>query len=131
MQEKERLRKEMENKIREAKEAFMKLTDEQLEATTKKTIAENEQMATELTFQNRDTERLLHKNSLLVEENRLAKRELGLRKQTEQEMAKRNHAYLRSIKSLLSKLKGLDQTRREVEKNGRCVWCPVLGLAVL
>lgn len=61
----------------------MKLTDEQLEATTKKTIAENEQMASELTFQNRDTERLLHKNSLLVEENRLAKRELELRKQVD------------------------------------------------
>jgi len=119
VQEKERLRKEMETKIREAKEAFMKLTDEQLEATTKKTITENEQMASELTFQNRDTEKLLHKNSLLVEENRLARRELELRKQTEAEMARRNHGYLKSIKSLLSKLKDMDEGRRSVEQSGR------------
>ena len=44
VQEKERLRKEMEAKICDAKEAFMKLTDNHLEATTKKTVQENEQM---------------------------------------------------------------------------------------
>ena len=44
VQEKERLRKEMEAKICDAKDAFMKLTDNHLEATTKKTVQENEQM---------------------------------------------------------------------------------------
>eukprot|EP00277_Geminigera_cryophila_P014737 CAMPEP_0179451662 /NCGR_PEP_ID=MMETSP0799-20121207/35743_1 /TAXON_ID=46947 /ORGANISM="Geminigera cryophila, Strain CCMP2564" /LENGTH=420 /DNA_ID=CAMNT_0021247199 /DNA_START=88 /DNA_END=1347 /DNA_ORIENTATION=+ len=116
VQEKERLRKEMEAKIREAKEAFMKLTDNHLEATTKKTMQENEQMGSELAFQNRETERLLAKNSKLSEDNRTAKRELELHKQTEAEMARRNHAYLRTIKSLLAKLKVLDQSKRDLER---------------
>lgn len=119
VQEKERLRKEMEGKIREAKEAFMRLTDNQLEATTKKTMQENEQMASELAFQNHETERLLQKNSKLADENRNAKRELTLHKQTEAEMARRNHAYLKTIKTLLSKLKSLDVQKRELEKQGK------------
>lgn len=116
VQEKERLRKEMEAKICDAKEAFMKLTDNHLEATTKKTVQENEQMGSELAFQNRETERLLAKNSKLAEENRNAKRELELYKQTEAEMARRNHAYLRTIKSLLAKLDLLDKSKRELER---------------
>lgn len=119
VQEKERLRKEMEAKIREAKEAFMKLTDDHLEATTKKTKQENEQMGSELAFQNRETERLLQKNSKLAEDNRNARRELELHKQTEAEMARRNHAYLRTIKSLLAKLKQLDQGKRDLERSSK------------
>jgi hypothetical protein len=55
VQEKVRLRKEMEAKIKEAQDAFIKLTDNHLEATTKKTKQENEQMGSELAFQNRQT----------------------------------------------------------------------------
>ena len=127
VQEKERLRKEMEAKIAEAKEAFMKLTDNHLEATTKKTMQENEQMGSELAFQNRETERLLHKNSKLAEDNRNAKRELELHKQTEAEMARRNHAYLRTIKSLLTKLKSLDQTKRDLERSAKSKEESVVG----
>ena len=116
VQEKERLRKEMEAKIKEAQDAFIKLTDNHLEATTKKTKQENEQMGSELAFQNRETEGLLQKNSKLAHDNRNCKRELELHKQTEAEMARRNHAYLRTIKSLLAKLKTLDTSKRELER---------------
>ena len=119
VQEKERLRREMEHKIQEAKEAFMRLTDDQLEATTKRTMKENEQMAAELAYQSRETERLLLRNSKLVEENRGVRRELALHRQTEAEMARRNHAYLRTIRGLLAKLKALDTRRRELERQGR------------
>jgi len=51
LQEKERLRKEMEARIREAKDTFMQMTDGQLESTTKDTMHQNEQMASELAFQ--------------------------------------------------------------------------------
>ncbi|KAJ1495134.1 hypothetical protein T484DRAFT_2219579 [Baffinella frigidus] len=100
----------------ERKTAFMRLTDNQLEATTKKTLLENEQMASELAFQNRETERLLLKNSKLEEENRTAKRELALHQQTESELARRNHQYLRTIKGLLGKLKALDEAKRDLER---------------
>lgn len=45
----------------------MKLTDNQLEMTTKRTIMENEQMSIELSYQSRQTEKLLNKNSKWVE----------------------------------------------------------------
>ena len=51
---------------------------------------ENEQMGSELAFQNRQTEGLLQKNSKLALDNRNCKRELELHKQTEAEMARRS-----------------------------------------
>ena len=45
------MRKEMEARIRAAKEKFMEDTDGQLEATTKDTMHQNEQMGSELAFQ--------------------------------------------------------------------------------
>ena len=49
---------------------MMKLTDNQLEMTTKRTIMENEQMSIELSYQSRQTEKLLTRNNILIEENR-------------------------------------------------------------
>ncbi len=37
--------------------------------TTKRTIMENEQMSIELSYQSRQTEKLLGKNAALIEEN--------------------------------------------------------------
>lgn len=42
---------------------------------------ENEQMASELAFQNRETERLLQKNRKLADENMSTRRELAMYKQ--------------------------------------------------
>jgi hypothetical protein len=53
---------------------MMKLTDNQLETTTKRTIMENEQMSSELSYQSRQTEVLLQKNLKLQEENAQYKR---------------------------------------------------------
>ena len=60
VQEKERLRKEMETRIREAKETFMQMTDGQLEAGTKETMQQNEQMASEIAFQVLTPRKVLH-----------------------------------------------------------------------
>lgn len=73
-------------------------------------------MSSELAIQSRETERLLAKNRRLVEENKMLKREMvrwagggliwkELHLQTSDELAKRNHAYLKTIKGLLSKLR--------------------------
>ena len=51
MQEKDRLKKEMLYKLRETKANLLKMTDNQLDTTTKRTIAENEQMSSELAWQ--------------------------------------------------------------------------------
>ena len=56
-------------KIKDTKANMMKLTDNQLETTTKRTIMENEQMSSELSYQSHQTEVLLQKNLKLMEEN--------------------------------------------------------------
>eukprot|EP00983_Pelagomonas_calceolata_P065334 1148544-Pelagomonas_calceolata.AAC.5 len=129
--------------------------DNQLEMTTKRTIMENEQMSVELSYQSRQTEKLMSKNTarllglfgealpsllvrgsclharsqtceqcnpqqsmrmknrlpcyskikhsdVLVDENGDLRRQLGLSKQTEEELARRNNVYQRTIKSLVS-----------------------------
>ena len=53
----------MAGRIKETKLQMMKLTDNQLEMTTKRTIMENEQMSIELSYQSRQTEKLLNKNN--------------------------------------------------------------------
>ena len=89
MQEKDRLKKEMLAKLRETKANLLKLTDNQLDTTTKRTIAENEQMSSELAWQSKETEKLIKKNDKLLAENAGLKRELSLHKQTQEEFAKK------------------------------------------
>ena len=112
--EKDRLRKEMETRIREAKEAFMQMTDGQLEDGTKETMQQNEQMASELAFQHRETERLIAKNRALSEENLSTRRELAVFKHAEAELSKRNHAYLMTIQSLITKLRALEDASASI-----------------
>lgn len=58
-------------------------------------------MSIELSYQSRQTEKLLGKNTMLVEENHNLRRQLELSKQTEEELAKRNNVYQKTIKSLV------------------------------
>ena len=89
--------------------------------TTKRTIMENEQMTTELQYQSKETEKLLVASTRLGAENKRLKRDIEIRKQTEEELAKRNHFYQKLIKKLNEKLKHNDadirlredQTRRD------------------
>ena len=64
VQEKDRLKKEMALKIKETNLSLMKLTDNQLEITTKRTIMENEQMSSDLATVSRSTEKLINKNEV-------------------------------------------------------------------
>lgn len=105
IQDREKWKRDMAQRIKETKLQMMKLTDNQLEMTTKRTIMENEQMSIELAYQSRQTEKLLGKNGKLLEENADLRRQLELSKQTEEELAKRNHVYQKTIKTLLTKLK--------------------------
>lgn len=81
--------------------------------TTKRTIMENEQMSIELTYQSRQTEKLMTKNSVLGEENADLRRQLVLARQTEEELARRNSVYQKTIKSLLQKLQQQGSERAE------------------
>lgn len=102
IQDKEKWKREMVQKIRETKTHMMKLTDNQLEITTKRTIMENEQMSSELAYQSRQTEKLLEKNQQLLSESGNMRREIELARQTQNELAKRNFIYQKTIGSLVS-----------------------------
>ena len=112
VQEKDRLKKEMLFKLRETKANLLKMTDNQLDTTTKRTIAENEQMSSELAWQSKETEKLIRKNDKLVGENQALKRELSLHKQTQEEFARKQNVYQKTIKTLLAKLNALDTSQQ-------------------
>jgi hypothetical protein len=94
------LKKEMLQKIRETRDTLRLKTRDQLDATTKRTIMENEQMTTELHFQSRETEKLLDRNANLSEGNRQLKRNLLIHKELEAELARRTHVYQKLIRKL-------------------------------
>ena len=89
VQEKDRLKKEMLTKLRETKSKLLQMTDNQLDTTTKRTIAENEQMSSELAWQSRETEKLIRRNDKLTKDNSALKRELGLHQQTQEDFARK------------------------------------------
>jgi hypothetical protein len=102
--EKDRLKKELAQRIKDTKANMKKMTDAQLEMTTKRTIIENEQMGSELVYQARQTEKLLDRNEQLASEHDGMGGELGEARGVEQELAKRNHVYQKTIRTLTFKL---------------------------
>ena len=102
------LKKDMINKIKETRDNLRMRTKDQLDATTKRTIMENEQMSTELNFQSKETERLLAKNVELAATNKQMLRDLNIHRELEDELARRTHVYQKIIKKLHQKIKRND-----------------------
>lgn len=96
----DQLKKDMHRKVREMREMLRAKTKDQLDQTTKRTIMENEQMVTELHFQNKESERLLNSNNKLLEENAQLRRNLTIHKDLENELARRTHVYQKLIKKM-------------------------------
>jgi len=112
VQEKDRLKKEMLVKLKETKATLHKMTASQLDSTTKRTIAENEQISSELAWQAAEAEKLIRSNEKLTGEAKALKRELELHVQTEVEFARKVHVYQKTIKTLLAKLNSVDLAKR-------------------
>jgi len=96
----DQLKKDMQKTIKETRENLKARTKDQLDSTTKRTIMENEQMATELHFQSKETERLLDRNQQLMEENSQLRRNLQIHKDLENELARRTHVYQKLLKKV-------------------------------
>lgn len=101
----DQLKKNMERSIKETRDMLKAKTKDQLDSTTKHTIMENEQFATELHFQSKETERLLDRNQMLLEENAQLRRNLLIHKDLENELARRTHVYQKLLKKMDQKLK--------------------------
>lgn len=117
VQEKELVKQEMLTKIKETKQNLLSMTEDQLHTTTKRTIMENEQMITELQYQSKETEKLLAQNKKLNRNLQETRRELGLSKETEQELAKRTQFYQKLIKKLHEKLKTKEDQEKDRDTN--------------
>ena len=115
VQDKDKLKKEWQLKMKETRSNMMKLTDDHLKATTKRTIMENQQYYSELAYQSRQTEKLLQKNEMLLKENADFKRRIELSVQTEDEIAKKCNIYQKTVKSLYNKLQKESSTRKDAE----------------
>lgn len=96
----DQLKKDMKKEIKETRENLKARTKDQLDSTTKRTIMENEQMATELHFQSKETEKLLDRNQQLMEENSQLRRNLQIHKDLENELARRTHVYQKLLKKV-------------------------------
>jgi len=96
----DQLKQDMRRSIKDTKEMLRNRTKDQLDTTTKRTIMENEQMATELHFQSKQTEQLLARNQLLNDENAQLKRNLVIHKDLENELARRTHVYQKLVKKM-------------------------------
>jgi DNA polymerase III alpha subunit len=94
-------KKTMHKRIQETKQFMMKLTDNQLEMTTKRTIMENEQMSAEIAYQSCQTNAVLSQNNMLDTRVAELKQALVLSRDTENELAKRNTVYQSTIKQLV------------------------------
>mmetsp|Transcript_136281 Transcript_136281/g.236971 ORF Transcript_136281/g.236971 Transcript_136281/m.236971 type:complete len:536 (+) Transcript_136281:165-1772(+) len=115
----DQLKKDMQRSIKEKTEFLKAKTKDQLDSTTKRTIMENEQMATELHFQSKETERLLDRNQNLLEENAQLKRNLHIHKDLENELARRTHMYQKLIKKMAQRQQaetsmGMESSTREL-----------------
>lgn len=102
IKEKQRLNKEIEEIVEQVKKEMMQTATDHLELTTKKTIIENEQMSNELSYQSKQTHLLLNKNKILSERNLELTRELKLIRETQDELAKRNLMYQKTIQTLVN-----------------------------
>lgn len=108
----DQLKKDMHKSIQTTRDMLKARTKDQLDSTTKRTIMENEQMATELHFQSKETERLLDRNQALLEENAQLRRNLLIHKDLENELARRTHVYQKLLKKMDQKQKA-DQASSE------------------
>eukprot|EP00163_Fabomonas_tropica_P001353 TRINITY_DN1101_c0_g1_i2.p1 TRINITY_DN1101_c0_g1~~TRINITY_DN1101_c0_g1_i2.p1 ORF type:complete len:419 (-),score=67.23 TRINITY_DN1101_c0_g1_i2:34-1290(-) len=112
VKEKEGLKKEMVAKIRDIESRFLKMTDNQLEVITKRTILENEGMRTELKYQSRRTENLIVDNERLSNENAKLKHETEMQVSLQQQLAKKNRTLTRQLQVLTGKVEELETAEK-------------------
>jgi DNA repair exonuclease SbcCD ATPase subunit len=100
-------KKTMNKRIQETKQFMMKLTGNQLEATTKRTIMENEQMAAEMAYQARQTGGVIAQNEVLERRVGELREALALARDAENELARRSTVYQSTIRQLVRPARAL------------------------
>jgi len=107
--------KEIKARIKEMREVDKARTKEHLDWTTKKTILENENLAADIHFHNKQTERLYDRNQDLMEENAQLRRKIQIHKDLETELAKRTQRQQKIINRV--RQRQLDSTSTEQSRD--------------
>eukprot|EP00736_Rhodelphis_marinus_P013558 Rmarinus@m.12617 len=116
VQDKEQVRRDMVAKLEETRRYLLRMTDEQLDATTKKTIKENDHMRAELVYQCRQTEKIMKQCDDLLQENKDLKLRFDLSEQQNSGLFQRACSLQRTIKALMTKVKEMSQKEEELRK---------------
>ena len=90
-------KKEYERRLEELKKASEEDVDERLDASVKRILQQNRRMAEELRLHVHETDTLTHERRLLEDENTRLTRELTLRREVEEQFAKRGSKQSRDI----------------------------------
>lgn len=101
----DQIKKDTQRIIKDTREMLKAKTKDQLDSTTKRTIMENDQYATELHYQSKEMERLMENERRLLEQNAQLRRNLSIHKDLENELARRTHGYQKLIKKMEQKQK--------------------------
>mmetsp|Transcript_38316 Transcript_38316/g.63612 ORF Transcript_38316/g.63612 Transcript_38316/m.63612 type:complete len:536 (-) Transcript_38316:72-1679(-) len=111
--ERDKIINQMYLRIKQTKEHYEKMTDDQIDTITKRTILENEQISAELAYQCKQTKKVLTQNEQLQQDNVAYQRDVELLRQIELDMAKKNTMYQKTIQSLLQKISHLEEDHRD------------------
>ncbi|ETO04376.1 flagellar associated protein [Reticulomyxa filosa] len=107
--EKQNMKKDLLNKIRESKSKLLELTKNQLSFTTKRIIIENEQMAVELQYQSKETEKLIRQLTQKQQENTKLKQEIQIYLKNEEMLEKKIFFLNKSVNALRNEM--IDQKK--------------------
>jgi len=114
-QDREKIKRDYHDRLEADKAELLRMTNNQLEFTTRRTIMENEMMTAELGYQNKQTEKLVKINEALEKENQEMKRDMELSKQAEEEHVKKNYQLQKTIKMMQIKLKAQETDSQDVK----------------
>ena len=105
-----KLKKEYERKLEDMKRSAEENIDERLDASVKRIMGQNRRMAEELRLHVQETEELQREKKILSEENSKLTREVELKREMEEQYAKRGTKQARAIKAAESKVTALEKS---------------------
>ena len=112
IEERERLKKELNEKIRENSKKFERMTEDQLRTTTITTIQMNRTYLEELALQSSKTEELLHEKNSLTRIKKSLKTELEVHLDTQQMLSDRTKELQKTILLCNNMLKNLSNEEK-------------------
>lgn len=118
LQDKNQMKKEMLHKVNEAVANFRRVADQQMAETTKRAIRENMAITSQLKKMSAKTIDLISENEQLNQKVNKLKTVNSLLTDSEQSLAKKNHANQKVIKMLVEKLKESDAMLELAYANG-------------